>query len=294
MPQPPEPAIIVHGGAGDPPTSDEETALAGARRAAERGLEILKGGGSALDAVEAAVLILEDDPAFNAGTGASLNAAGEVELDASVMDGSTLGCGAVASVRDVKNPITLARAVMEKSPHVLLGGAGASAFARQMGIAAYDNARLITDRRRALWEQARAGASATRTGTVGAVARDRNGHLAAATSTGGRAMKLPGRIGDTPLPGCGNYADDRLGAVSCTGLGERIIQVTLARHCADLVGRGLSAADAARQAVAYLDERVGGECGLIVIGPRGEPGFANNTPAMTRAYSSARGIVAER
>jgi beta-aspartyl-peptidase (threonine type) len=263
------------------------------RLAAEQGLSVLAAGGSALDAVEAAVRILEDDPTYNSGTGACLTAAGDVELDASIMDGETLRCGAVAVVKDVKNPVTLARRVMERSSHVLLAGPGASAFAREMGFPPYDNALLVTPAQRARFEALR-GKGPDRHGTVGAVARDARGHLAAATSTGGMVLKLPGRVGDTPLIGSGTYADDALAAVSCTGHGERIIQLTLARHAADLVGRGLSAPEAARAAVRLLAERVQGEGGLIVVGPRGEVGFAHNTPVMSRAWSRPdRTIVAE-
>jgi len=290
------PAIVVHGGAGDlaPPDPSTEVLeagrLEGVRRACAAGWEILRAGGSALDAVEAAVRLLEDDPLFNAGTGATLTAAGDVELDASVMDGETLRCGAVAVVRDVKNPVSLARAVMERTEHVLLAGPGASAFAREVGFPAHDNALLVTPRQRARWEAARQGA-ASKTGTVGAAARDVRGHLAAATSTGGMSMKLPGRVGDTPLVGCGTYADDALAAVSCTGHGERIVQLTLARHAADLVGRGLSAGDAAKEAVALLSRRVRGDGGLIVVAPHGEVGFAHNTAAMTRAWTAADGTI---
>jgi beta-aspartyl-peptidase (threonine type) len=294
------PAIAVHGGAGnlgadDPASSGEPGAprLAGVRRAAEQGLSVLAAGGSALDAVEAAVRILEDDPTYNSGTGACLTAAGDVELDASIMDGETLRCGAVAVVKDVRNPVVLARRVMERSSHVLLAGPGASAFAREMGFPPYDNALLVTPAQRARFEALR-GASPDSHGTVGAVARDGRGHLAAATSTGGMVMKLPGRVGDTPLIGSGTYADDALAAVSCTGHGERIIQLTLARHAADLMGRGLSAPEAARAAVRLLAERVRGEGGLVVVGPRGEVGFAHNTPVMSRAWSRPDGtIVAE-
>ena len=294
-----QPAVAVHGGAGhlgadDPASSGGPSAprLVGVRHAAEEALALLARGGSALDAVELAVRILEDDPTYNAGTGAVLNEAGEVELDASIMDGATLACGAIASVRDVQNPVTLARRVMDRSAHVLLAGPGASAFARAVGIPACDPARLVTPAQRARWEAARSASRApVGHGTVGAVARDRQGHVAAATSTGGTSMKLPGRVGDTPLVGCGTYADDALAAVSCTGHGERIIQLTLARHCADLVGRGLTATDAAAEAIRLLGDRVKGEGGVIVVGPTGAPGFAHNTPIMTRAWSDAKGAI---
>ncbi len=294
------PAVVVHGGAGsldleDPAAADGAGAprLDGVTRAAEAAWRILSAGGSALDAVEAAVRLLEDDPTFNAGTGACLTAGGDVELDASIMDGETLRCGAVATVRDVKNPVVLARRVMERSSHVLLAGPGASAFAREVGLPPHDNALLITPAQRARWERLRAAPAARGHGggTVGAVARDRRGHLAAATSTGGTAMKLPGRVGDTPLIGAGTYADDALAAVSCTGHGESIIKLTLARHAADLVGRGLGAAEAARTAIRLLAERVGGEGGLIVVGPVGEPGFAHDTPVMGRAWTTADGRI---
>lgn len=291
------PSIAVHGGAGSLAPDEaasfggREARLQGVRRAVAAGWVVLSAGGSALDAVEAAVRVLEDDPTYNAGTGACLTAAGEIELDASIMDGATLGCGAVTGVKDVKNPVALARRVMERSPHVLFAGAGASLFARGVGIPAHENALLVTPRQRARWEAARAGAPASKTGTVGAVARDVHGHLAAATSTGGMTMKLPGRVGDTPLIGCGTYADDARAAVSCTGHGERIIQVTLARHAADLVAAGRSPMDAAREAVAYLGARVGGDGGLILVGPAGEVGFAHDTPVMSRAWTEPDGTI---
>ncbi len=269
----------------------EDPRLEGVRRACGAGAEILGRGGSALDAVEAAVRMLEDDPLFNAGTGATLTSAGDVELDASVMDGETLRCGAVAVVKDVRNPVSLARAVMERTAHVMLAGPAASAFAREAGFPAHDNALFVTPRQRARFDTARRGGTSSKTGTVGAVARDLRGHLAAATSTGGMSMKLPGRVGDTALVGCGTYADDGLAAVSCTGHGERIIQLTLARHAADLVGQGRSAMEAAREAVALLGRRVGGDGGLVVVGPTGEVGFAHNTPSMTTAWTAADGAI---
>jgi beta-aspartyl-peptidase (threonine type) len=284
------PLVVVHGGAGDlgpgEPSHPDAPRPAGVREAARAARRLLAEGASALDAVELAVRLLEDDPAFNAGTGACLTDTGEVELDASIMDGETLRCGAVAVVRDVKNPVTLARRVMERSDHVFLAGPGASAFARTVGIPACDPRELVTDRQRDRWRDAK--------GTVGAVARDVRGHLAAATSTGGIRMKRAGRVGDSAVIGCGTYADDALAAVSCTGEGERIIQLTLARFCADRVGQGLQAMEAARASVSRLAERVGGSGGLIVVGPRGDPGFAYNTAAMSRAWSLPDGrVVAE-
>lgn len=291
-------AIIVHGGAG--PRSPEgvnsgapdDPRLEGARRACAAGAAVLDRGGSALDAVEVAVRALEDDPLFNAGTGSTLTSAGDVELDASIMDGASLRCGAVAVVKDVKNPVALARAVMERTEHVMLAGPAASAFAREAGFPLHPNELLVTPAQRERWEAARRGAASSRTGTVGAVARDVHGHLAAATSTGGMAMKLPGRVGDTPLVGCGTYADDELAAVSCTGHGERIIPLTLARHVADLVGAGRPAMEAAREGIALLGRRTQGTGGLIVVAPGGELGWAFNTPAMTWACTAEDGTIA--
>ncbi len=296
MPPDGTPALVVHGGAGDvgsddpAPRGGDASRLLGLRQAAGAAWEVLSRGGSALDAVETAVRLLEDDPAYNAGTGACLTAAGDVELDASIMDGAALRCGAAAVVKDVRNPISLARRIMEQSGHVLLAGPGASAFARRVGIPRYDNALLVTPRQRERWERLRRGAPEGH-GTVGAVARDSLGHLAAATSTGGTAMKLPGRVGDTPLIGCGTYADDALAAVSCTGRGEDIIRMTLARLCADLVGAGLTPMEAAREAVRRLGARVQGEGGLIVVGPGGDVGFAHNTPVMSRAWARPDGTI---
>jgi len=292
------PAVAVHGGAGALPAQGpaaagmESARLEGVRRAAAVARDVLRSGGSALDAVVSSVALLEDDPAFNAGTGAVLTAAGEAELDASVMDGRSLAAGAVAAVKDVKNPVLLARAVMERSGHVLLAAEGASRFAREAGLPPYPNARLVTEFQRARFEAAPQKLPPLGGGgTVGAVARDARGHLAAATSTGGTFLKRPGRVGDTPLVGCGTYADDRLAAVSATGDGERIIRVTLARVAADLVGAGRPAPQAALEAVRLLAERVGGTAGVIVMPPRGEPGLAHNAPAMARAWVVGDGEI---
>jgi beta-aspartyl-peptidase (threonine type) len=292
------PAIAVHGGAGaldDSGTSGlgpDAPRCEGVGRAAFAAWELLRRGGSAMDAVVLAATLLEDDPTFNAGTGATLTGAGHVELDASLMDGATLLAGAVACVRDVKNPVLLARAVLEHSGHLLLVGEGASGFAREVGIPAWPNDRLATPQQRARYEAAR-GAKPVSVGggTIGAVARDARGHLAAATSTGGTFLKRPGRVGDSPLIGAGTYADDRLAAVSATGEGERIIRITLARLVADLVGGGRSAAAAAAEGIRLLGDRVEGKGGVIVVGPSGEPGFAFNTPAMARAWSDSSGEI---
>lgn len=277
-------SILVHGGAGLHRADDDvEAAKRGCLAAARAGHAVLTRGGSALDAVEAAVRVLEDDPVFNAGIGASLNRDGVAELDASVMDGATLSAGAVASVRCFQNPITLARRVMEGTPHVMLVGEGAEAFGRAQGLPVVANAALITDEARRHLEEHRVSQ-----GTVGAVAIDARGHLAAATSTGGTTGKLPGRVGDSPLIGCGTWADDSQAAVSCTGLGEAIIRTTLARHAADLVAQGLDGFVAARRAVASL-ARARGEAGLILVTPRGQVAWAFSTQRMSRAWVDGSG-----
>lgn len=279
--------ILVHGGAG-PKAQDEvgRAAEDGCLAAAQAGHALLVNGKSALDAVEAAVRVLEDDPQFNAGVGSTLDEAGEAELDASIMDGATLAAGAVAAVRTFQNPVTLARAVMERSPHVLLVGDGAARFGRALGLPEVEPSRLITPRARARWEQ-RLQVSH---GTVGAVALDDAGHVAAATSTGGTFGKLVGRVGDSPLIGCGTYADDALGAASCTGLGEAIIRATLARHVLDLLGAGVSLEAAVQRALASL-VRARGDGGLIVVTPQGALARGFNTERMAWAQVDALGRV---
>lgn len=297
------PAVVVHGGAGTRPDADPAPYFEGTRRAAEAGLRVLLQGGSALDAAQAAVLVLEDDPLFNAGTGAALTSSGQVELDASCMDGTSLRAGGVACVKTVKNPILLARRVCDDTPHVLLCGSGAEAYARECGVPEVPNALLITQRQLDRWrelhlEAQRAGADAVRKkiGTVGAVAVDAKGHVAAATSTGGTMYKRPGRIGDTPIIGAGTYADDHEAAASSTGLGEAILKVTMARAACVRVRDGASAREAAAAAVGLLRERAHGEGGIIVAGPDGRLGWACNTPRMSRALirggmSSAKAAV---
>lgn len=264
-------SIIVHGGAGEIDAASVPARLAGCRAAAEAGYAVLKSGGRALDAVQAAVIALEDNPLFNAGTGSTLNRDGRVETDAAIMDGATLKAGAVAAVSGIRNPVKLARQVMEVSRHVLLAGEGAYQFAKQHGIKTCDPAELVVPEQRAHWEKEH--------GTVGAVALDAQGHLAAATSTGGVFDKLPGRVGDTPLIGCGTYADVHA-AVSCTGLGENIIRTTLARHAAWLVEQGADAPRATEQAIQYLVRQTRGQAGLIVMDKAGRAGFARNTVHM--------------
>jgi beta-aspartyl-peptidase (threonine type) len=282
--------ILVHGGAGEVgPLDNREQAINGVKAAARVGARVLKEGGCALDAVVAAVAALENDPIFNAGLGSTLTIDGEVEMDASVMRGADLAAGAVSCVKDIQNPVQLARLVMEHTAHVLLAGEGAHAFAREQGVPLVAPGSLVTPRIRAKWEKARSERQAPAGGgTVGAVAVDRSGHVAAATSTGGTLLKRMGRVGDTPLIGAGNYADDSGAAVSCTGHGESIIKTVLAKYTSDRVRAGEAPEQAAQAAVKEL-ERVQGRGGLIVVDAQGRFGFAFNTARMARAWVEATG-----
>jgi beta-aspartyl-peptidase (threonine type) len=280
------PAIIVHGGAGADPTQAPEF-RPGVRAAVLAGWGLLAAGGRALDAVEAAVRALEDEPRFNAGRGSVLTRDGTIETDASIMEGDRLQCGAVAALPGVvANPITVARRVLESRRHVLLVGAGALAFSRSAGIPECDPESLITDRQRKRHVELARRPIAPGGGTVGAVALDRHGTIAAATSTGGTPGKLPGRVGDSALIGCGTYADSSLGGVSCTGDGEAIIRVVLGHRAL----RSLKDADdpdyAAKVAVDLLVDEGGGQGGLILIDWRGRPGFATSTRLMPVAFMS--------
>jgi beta-aspartyl-peptidase (threonine type) len=231
----------------------------------------------ALAAAVAAVRHMEDEPLLNAGIGACLNSDGEVELDAGVMEGATLRVGGAACLRDVRHPIDLAVAVMEDGRHVLLAAAGASRFAREHGLEMADPAIFITDRKR---QQLLRG-----TDTVGAVARDAEGHLAVAVSTGGRTGKLPGRIGDSPIAGAGFYADDRFGAVCGTGVGEAFIRLGLARLMVVELQHGMDAAAVGQGAIAHLAKAMNAGGGVIVIAREGSPQVAFNTPAMPFAIA---------
>jgi len=296
------PAFIVHGGAWDIPDHEVEGHLAGCRVAAQVGWSILKNGGSALDAVEAAIRSLEDDPAFDAGQGAWLNAAGEVELDAIIMEGATLNNGAVAAVQHVRNPIMVARLVMERTTHSLLTGFGAERFAQAQGIELCDESELLTGQELERWRAIRAqkdfkvevafGGSAHPHGTVGAVAFDVNGHLAAGTSTGGTPNKLQGRVGDSPLIGCGCYADDLSAGASATGWGESIMKVVLCKAVCDFVAQGHSTQAAAEKAIGVLADRAHGLGGVIVIDRAGKIGLAFNTPRMAHAWIENDTVIA--
>ncbi len=278
------PAIIVHGGAGADPVEGRDELRAGVHAGALAGWRRLSEGGSAVDAVEAAVRVLEDHPRFNAGRGSVLTTAGTIEMDASIMEGDRLGCGAVGAVSRIANPVTLARRIMEDGRHVLLVAHGALSFARAAGVPECDPETLITERQRHREALARAGVDG---GTVGAVALDRRGTLAAATSTGGVAGKLPGRLGDSALIGCGTYADNTLGGASCTGSGEAIIRVVLARRALGYLKDADDADHAARVAVDLLVEKGGGQGGLILLDWRGRLGWAHSTPLMPVAWMSA-------
>ena len=292
MPASPQPSLIVHGGAGDWSSEDGDGAalVAACVAAARAGFEILRAGGSALDAATAAVVVLEDDPRFNAGTGSALTVDGEVECDASVMCGDGRA-GAVGALRDVRNPIRLARLVMEKTPHVLLVGAGAGAFAVECGLTPLPPGALATERMRGKWRAAvarAAGAPSRSGGTVGCVARDATGRVAAATSTGGMMLKRRGRVGDSAVIGAGTYADDGAGAVSCTGHGEAFIKAAAAKQAVEALRAGRSPAEAAREVLPAV-RRHGGSGGLICVGADGRVGFAFDTPRMAHAWLAADG-----
>lgn len=285
------PIILVHGGAWNIPNELVETHIKGVEKAATTGWEVLKNGGSALDAVEEAVKTMEDDPTFDAGRGSFLNEEGFVELDAIIMDGSTLDVGAVAAVRNIKNPIVLARKVMELTEHVLLVGEGANKFAEKIGIKTVDLSELVLEREIERLKEFRKGKitieklfEETPRGTVGAVALDKHGNLAAATSTGGVAGKMVGRVGDTPLVGCGAYADNNYGAVSSTGHGEKIMKIVLAKEVINFIAQGYSAQEAADKGIKLIWDRLKGRAGVIVIDKKGNIGISYNTPRMAYAY----------
>jgi len=294
-------SLVVHGGSGvftRASLSPEQDAAfrAGLVAALAAGSQPLAKGGSALDAVEAAVRILEDDPLFNAGRGAVFTAEGRTELDAAIMDGRDRSAGSVAGVTRTQHPVSLARAVMEHSPHVLLARDGADVFAIEHGLEQVDPAWFRTEERWQALQAMRAAAARgeplfdknLKYGTVGAVARDANGHVAAATSTGGLTGKRWGRIGDSPLIGAGTYADDRAGAVSATGSGEYFIRAGAAHEiCARVRLLGETIQQAADVVLHDELKPMGGDGGVIVVGPEGEMGWSFNTPGMFRGRVSA-------
>ncbi len=283
-------AMIVHGGAWAIPDDQVDAHARGCRDAVQTGYAILREGGSALDAVQAAIRLMEDDPIFDAGKGSCLTQDGEVELDASIMDGATLNVGAVACVKHIAQPIQLARLVLE-SPHVLLVGEGAERFAQHHGMSLCNSEDLIVDRERQIWEEFKRQGQASygdafepRQDTVGAVALDAAGNIAVGLSTGGTPNKLPGRVGDVPQIGCGFYTDNTVGGVACTGLGEAIARMALARRTMQMLESGAAPEQAADQAIRTLAARVGGTAGLIVLDRLGRVGVAYNTKRMARAF----------
>jgi len=312
--------IVLHGGAGAIERSSMDAQTESAYRASlaqalEAGTKVLSSGGSALDAVEAAIRVMEDDPLFNAGRGAVFTADGKNELDAAIMDGSNLKAGAVAEVTRTRHPISLARAVMEKSPHVMLVGAGADAFSVQAGLEQVDPSFFFTERRwQALVKQLEkegrpipprpAGAPAPpqepiskfetvdahEFGTVGVVARDRQGNIAAGTSTGGTQAKRWGRVGDSPIIGAGTYASNASCAVSATGTGEYFIRLTVAREvCALVQYKGMKLQQAADEVIHKELEALHGDGGVIAVAPDGQMAWSFNTSGMIRARQTEGG-----
>jgi beta-aspartyl-peptidase (threonine type) len=319
------PTLLVHGGAWAIPADAAAAHQAGVRKALETGYAVLSRGGSSIDAVEAAVTVLEDDPTFDAGRGSFLTSDGSVQLDALLMDGGRMKAGGVACVERLRNPIQAARLVLEHSQHVYFVGAGAEQFAQSHGMSLIDNAELVLDRERERLVHAKFRESAgfgdntfsgldspllpvlhddkspetavvddparfTSHDTVGAVALDARGNLAAATSTGGTLNKTPGRVGDSSLIGCGCYADNLSAAVSLTGWGEPIMKLVLGKWATDRVASGAAPELAAREAISYLFNRLGGHGGIILLGPDGRFGFAHNTPAMAWGLATPAGL----
>jgi beta-aspartyl-peptidase (threonine type) len=300
--------LIAHGGAGSWRPGSEQDAVDGLRAAADAGRAVLRAGGSALDAVCATVVILEDNPIFNAGTGAVLNFDGFCELDACVMESRAARAGAVAALQRVKNPILVARKVMEETDHVMLAGEGALRFARAMGFGDHDP---VTERRRADWQDKKQRLAevlgprslnvrrflrehpAYSGGTVGAVAVDASGVLAAATSTGGVTLKLVGRVGDTPIVGAGNYASDHV-AASATGTGEYVMRSLSTRAISERVAQGATLDDAVRESLEQMGRDFDADVGLIAVDRHGNPVARHRTRDMPHAYFSGDSAVVAR
>jgi L-asparaginase / beta-aspartyl-peptidase len=320
------PSLIVHGGAWDIPDQAIEACQSGCHHALTVGWSILSAGGSALDAIEATIIVLENDPIFDAGYGSHLNLDGRVECDAIVMDGATLRAGSAAALQRIRNPIKLARKILETCPHMMLVGEGAERYAKSHGIPLCNPKELIAETEWQAWQQCKKDQHAAANhrgheqGTVGAVAIDTHGSLFAATSTGGTCCKLPGRIGDSPLIGCGCYADSEAAGVSATGYGEAIMKIVMAKTATDLlrptvdpspfstiveaqsryfetrrvephIGNPLptgnpptAAMRAAQTTVALFAKRTQATAGLILLDREGNPGFAFNTPRMAYGY----------
>jgi L-asparaginase / beta-aspartyl-peptidase len=286
-----QPVLLIHGGAWAMPDDAIDAHERGVANALAAGYALLERGSSAVDAVEAAVAVMEDDETFDAGRGSFLTQDGRVQMDALLMNGENLRTGGVACVERLRNPIRAARLVLDKSPHVYFVGTGAERFARQHGMALCDNMDLVIPREQERLYKAQVDEKAglpdeTFSGsleshdTVGAVALDVHGNIAAGTSTGGTLNKAPGRVGDSSLIGCGCYADNLSAAVSLTGWGEPIMKLVLGKWAVDRVAAGASPDEAAHAAIAYLFDRLGGHGGIILLGPDGRVGLAHNTPRM--------------
>ncbi len=304
---PTDPVLVVHGGAWAMPYDMVEAHIRGVNNALAAGWSVLERGGSALNAVEEAVVIMEDDDTFDAGRGSFLNRDGRVQLDAFIMDGATLRGGGVGCVERLRNPIRAARKVLSESPHVYFVAEGAEKFAAEHGIPLCKNEDLIVPReveRLQKYQAELAQRNATEDGnglfapdsddlaishdTVGAVALDRDGNIAAATSTGGTLNKAPGRLGDSSLIGCGCYADNESAAASTTGWGEPIMKLVLAKWTADRIAAGNLPEWSAQEAMNYLKQRVNGHGGIIVLNREGHIGIAHNTPRMAWAYKTIK------
>jgi beta-aspartyl-peptidase (threonine type) len=288
------PVLVVHGGAWAIPDDMVEAHLNGVRNALAAGWKVLEGNGSALDAIEEAVVVLENDETFDAGRGSFLNRDGKVQLDAFIMDGATLRGGGVGCVERLRNPVRAARKILSDSPHVYFVGEGAERFAEEHGIPLCDNKELIIPREIARLREYQTHASeqpdlfapTISHDTVGAVALDSTGNIAAATSTGGTLNKAPGRLGDSSLIGCGCYADNESAAASTTGWGEPIMKLVLAKWSADRVAAGNQPEWVAQEAMNYLKQRVNGHGGIILLDARGRIGIAHNTPRMAWALKT--------
>ena len=291
-----KPSIIVHGGAWDIPRDQEKEHLRGCQKAADLGHDILERGGSALDAVEAAVVLMEDEPVFDAGRGSVLNQSGQVEMDAIIMDGTTLRSGSVAALRHIRNPVKVARALMDTTPYSMVVGEGALEFALASGFKECSEEDLLVGRELEDYREfMRTGVLRTREvfageqrNTVGACAMDKEGKVAAATSTGGIPRKIEGRVGDSPIIGCGAYADGRIGAASATGWGEQIMAVVLSKTALDILKECQDPMKSSKRAINILANRVDGFGGVIIIGRKGRVGLCHNTPKM--AFSYVEGI----
>jgi L-asparaginase / beta-aspartyl-peptidase len=292
-----DPVLVVHGGAWAIPDDMVDAHLNGVRNAVAAGWQAMGKGGTALDAVEEAVVVMEDDETFDAGRGSFLNRDGKVQLDAFIMEGSTLRGGGVGGVERLRNPIRAARKILSESPHVYFVAEGAERFAAEHGIALCDNQDLVIPREveRLRDFQARAAKDAPDLfaptishDTVGAVALDRDGNIAAATSTGGTLNKAPGRLGDSSLIGCGVYADNESAAASLTGWGEPIMKLVLAKWATDRVLAGNAPEWVSQEAMNYLKGRVNGHGGIILLDSRGRLGISHNTPRMAWAFKTVK------